>query len=202
MIHWEEVRKRMPKKKETRVVNITNLTTRDGAENEPATISGYAAVFNSKTEIGDGWFTEEIASGAFTKAISESDVRALFNHNWDHVLGRIKSGTLKLSEDERGLKFEIELPDTSVARDLATSMERGDINQCSFGFYPTSETWNYDVEPAHRTLNEVELYEISVVSIPAYEDTEASLVRSKEINTAVEKRMKILNQIKGVLKNE
>ncbi|KAA0965832.1 HK97 family phage prohead protease [Sporosarcina sp. ANT_H38] len=189
----------MAKKRETRVVNITGLTTRDGTENEPAKISGYAAVFNSKMTICD-WYTEEIEVGAFAKAISESDVRALFNHNWDKVLGRTKSGTLQLTEDDRGLKFEIELPDTSTARDLVASMERGDINQCSFGFYPTVETWNYDVEPVHRTLNEVELYEISVVSIPAYDDTEASLVRSKEINNAVEKRIKILNQIKGVLK--
>ncbi|MEK4715237.1 HK97 family phage prohead protease [Sporosarcina sp. FSL K6-5500] len=187
----------MPKKMETRVVEIKNLTTRNGLENEPVTVSGYAAVFNSRAEICD-WFTEEIEPGAFAKAISESDVRALFNHSWDNVLGRMKSGTLKLSEDERGLQFEIELPDTSVARDLVVSMERGDINQCSFGFYPTIEEWDYSVEPAHRKINEVELYEISIVSLPAYDDTEASVVRSKEISANVEKRMKIINQIKKI----
>lgn len=188
----------MPKKKETRVVNITNLQTRDGLENEPVVISGYAAVFNSRAEICE-WFTEEIEPGAFSKAISESDVRALYNHNWDHVLGRMKSGTLKLIEDERGLQFEIELPDTSVARDLVKSMERGDINQCSFGFYPTVESWDYTVEPAHRKISEVELFEISIVSLPAYDDTEASVVRSKELESSVEKRMKIIKKINQTL---
>jgi uncharacterized protein len=192
---------KVTKKKETRIVDITNLQTRDGTGNEPVVISGYAAVFNSKTSIGD-FFEEVIAPGAFARTISENgDIRALFNHNWDHVLGRTKNGTLKVEEDNRGLKFKVELPNTSLARDLAESLRRGDINQCSFGFFATNDTWDYAVEPAVRTLNEVELYEISVVSIPAYEDTEVSL-RSKEIDEQVEKRIKILNQIKGVLENE
>jgi uncharacterized protein len=192
---------KVTKKKETRIVDITNLQTRDGTGNEPVVISGYAAVFNSKTSIGD-FFEEVIAPGAFARTISENgDIRALFNHNWDHVLGRTRNGTLKVEEDNRGLKFEVELPNTSLARDLAESLRRGDINQCSFGFFATNDTWDYAVEPVVRTLNEVELYEISVVSIPAYEDTEVSL-RSKEIDEQVEKRIKILNQIKGVLENE
>jgi uncharacterized protein len=192
---------KVTKKKETRIVDITNLQTRDGTGNEPVVISGYAAVFNSKTSIGD-FFEEVIAPGAFARTISENgDIRALFNHNWDHVLGRTKNGTLKVEEDNRGLKFKVELPNTSLARDLAESLRRGDINQCSFGFFATNDTWDYAVEPAVRTLNEVELYEISVVSIPAYEDTEVAL-RSKEIDEQVEKRIKILNQIKGVLENE
>ncbi len=192
---------KVTKKKETRIVDITNLQTRNGTDNDPLVISGYAAVFNSKTSIGD-FFEEVIEPGAFARTISENgDIRALFNHNWDHVLGRTKNGTLKVEEDNRGLKFEVELPNTSLARDLAESLRRGDINQCSFGFYATNDTWDYAVEPAIRTLNEVELYEISVVSIPAYEDTEVSL-RSKEIDEQVEKRIKILNQIKGVLENE
>ncbi|MDK8641326.1 HK97 family phage prohead protease [Niallia taxi] len=192
----------MGKKKEMRTLNITNLKTRDGINDEPHVISGYAAVFNSKATIGD-WFEETIAPGAFARSISENgDIRALFNHNWDHVLGRTKSGTLKLEEDERGLSFEIELPNTTLAKDLAESLKRGDISQCSFGFIPTSETWNYDVEPMQRTINEVELYEISVVSIPAYEDTEVSLVRSKAAFDEAEKRLKLINQIKGVLENE
>ncbi|MED3549966.1 HK97 family phage prohead protease [Cytobacillus praedii] len=194
----------MTKKKEMRTLNITNLKTRSGTENEPPKITGYAAVFNSKASIGD-YFEEIIEPGAFSRTLSENgDIRALFNHNWDHVLGRTKSGTLYLEEDERGLKFEIELPNTSVGRDLAESMARGDINQCSFGFWIDNgkETWDYSVEPALRTIHEVELYEISVVSIPAYDDTEASLVRSKEIDRSVEQRFKILKQIKGVLGNE
>ena len=201
MIAWEEVMQ-MTKRKELRTIDITNLKTRDAINDQPAVISGYAAVFNSKTNIGD-YFEEVISPGAFSRAIvSNSDIRALFNHNWDNVLGRTKNGTLRLSEDDRGLRFEVELPNTSIARDLAESMARGDINQCSFGFFATEETWDYSVEPALRTIHEVELYEISVVSIPAYEDTEVALVRSKEIDKTVEQRIKILNQIKGVLGNE
>ena len=99
-------------KQEMRTLNISNLFTRDGTESQSKVISGYAAVFNSRTSIGD-FFDEVIAPGAFARTLSEnSDVRALFNHNWDNVLGRTKNGTLKLEEDERGLKFEVELPNT------------------------------------------------------------------------------------------
>lgn len=189
----------MAKTKETRTFDITKLSTRDATEEQPSKITGYAAVFNSKTTIG-GWFDEVIEPGAFARSLSENgDIRALFNHNWDNVLGRTKSGTLRLEEDEKGLKFEIELPNTSVGRDLAESMSRGDINQCSFGFWITEENWDYSVEPALRTIKEVELYEISVVSIPAYDDTEASLVRGKEIGKEVEQRMKMIKQINRIL---
>lgn len=189
-------------KREMRTFDITKLKTRDATDDKPSLITGYAAVFNSQTSIGD-YFEEIIMPGAFARSLSENgDIRALFNHNWDNILGRTKSGTLRLEEDERGLKFEIELPNTSTGRDLAESMSRGDINQCSFGFWIAEETWDYSVEPALRTIHEVELHEISVVSIPAYDDTEASLVRSKEIDKEVEQRIKILNQIKGVLGNE
>lgn len=184
----------MTVKKETRTFNIENLNTRDGEKGE-SVIGGYAAIFNSPTEIG-GYFTEEIAPGAFSRAIAEnSDIRALFNHDWNNVLGRTKSGTLQLSEDERGLKFEVTLPNTSLARDLKESMQRGDINQCSFGFIPTEEQWDYNVEPAKRTILEVDLFEISVVSIPAYEDTEVNVIRSKELNEQVEKRMNLIKKI-------
>ncbi|MEK5107040.1 HK97 family phage prohead protease [Cytobacillus sp. FSL K6-0129] len=191
----------MTKKKETRTFDITNVEKRDG-ENQSLRVSGYAAVFNSKTSIGE-YFDEMISPGAFSRTLSvNGDIRALFNHNWDHVLGRTKSGTLILSEDERGLKFEIDLPNNSLGRDLAESMARGDINECSFGFFATEESWDYSIEPALRTVIEAELFEISIVSIPAYENTEAALVRSKEIDEFVEKRIKILNQIKGVFENE
>lgn len=188
-------------KKEMRTFDITNFKTREASESEKKTVEGYAAVFNSPANIGD-WFTEVIQPGAFSKAISENgDIRALFNHNWDNVLGRTKSGTLRLTEDERGLKFEVDLPNTTVANDLVESLQRRDINQCSFGFIPTVEEWDYDVDPAQRTIKEVELFEISIVSLPAYDDTEASL-RTKEIKKELELRMQILNKIKGALKHE
>lgn len=193
---------KIAKKKETRVFNISQLSTRAEGEEKVVAIEGYAAVFNSKTSIG-GWFDEVIEPGAFSRSLSDNgDIRALFNHNWDNVLGRTKSQTLELREDEKGLNFKVELPDTSVAHDLTISMERGDINQCSFGFFITDEEWNYNVEPALRTIKEVELFEISIVSIPAYDDTEASLVRSKEIGKSIEARTKLIKQIDSILEEK
>ncbi|MFD2911331.1 HK97 family phage prohead protease [Jeotgalibacillus terrae] len=189
------------RKREMRTFNITKLQARDATDQQPPKVTGYAAVFNSKTSIGD-YFEEVIEPGAFSRTLSENqDIRALFNHNWDHVLGRTKSGTLRLEEDERGLRFEIELPNTSLGRDLAESMQRGDINQCSFGFYieEGKEMWDYTADPALRTILEVELYEISIVSIPAYEETEASLVRSKQLDSEVEQRINIIKKINHAL---
>lgn len=188
----------MAKQKEIRTFDIQKLQTRSQGENESNGIEGYAAVFNSPTDIW-GMFTEVIAPGAFADAIaSNDDIRALFNHDWNNVLGRTKSRTLRLSEDARGLKFEVDLPNTTLARDLSESLKRGDISQCSFGFVPTSETWDYEPEIPVRTINSVELHEISVVSIPAYEDTEVSL-RSKEANKSIEQRLKLIQQINSVL---
>lgn len=188
-------------KHEKRTFSISNLTTRAAAEGETRKLVGYASVFNSPTVIGDDWFTEEIAPGAFARSIKEKDVRALFNHDWSNVLGRKKSGTLKLEEDEHGLRFEIDLPDTTVAKDLAKSVDRGDIDQCSFGFIPVVEKWDHDAQPAKRTLEEVELFEVSIVSLPAYDDTTVSL-RSREQAKAIERRQKVLNQIKSILEGE
>ncbi|QEA00830.1 HK97 family phage prohead protease [Lysinibacillus fusiformis] len=186
------------KQKEIRTLDIQGLQTRSQGDSETNVIEGYAAVFNSPTDIW-GMFTEIIAPGAFEDAIaSNDDIRALFNHDWNNVLGRTKSGTLRLSEDARGLKFEVDLPNTTLARDLSESLKRGDISQCSFGFIPTSETWDYEPEIPVRTINSVELHEISVVSIPAYEDTEVSL-RSKKANKSFEQRLKLIQQINSVL---
>lgn len=186
------------KKKEIRTIDITDLSTRSNEETQTRTISGYAAVFNSPTRLWED-LDEVIAPGAFSRAISSSDVRCLFNHDWSNVLGRTKSGTLRLSEDERGLKFEVDLPDTTVARDLIKSMERGDINQCSFGFIPTEETWDYNSTPMLRTIHEVELYEVSIVPLPAYEDTEAALRSKEDLEKIVEKRKNLIKKINQAL---
>ncbi|OXS67514.1 peptidase U35 [Lysinibacillus sp. KCTC 33748] len=188
----------MAKQKEIRTLDIQGLQTRSQGDSESNVIEGYAAVFNSPTDIG-GTFTEVIEPGAFAEAIvSNEDIRALFNHDWNNVLGRTKSGTLRLSEDAKGLKFEVDLPNTTLARDLSESLKRGDISQCSFGFIPTGESWDWEPEIPVRTINSVELHEISVVSIPAYEDTEVSL-RSKEANKSIETRLKLIQKINSVL---
>jgi hypothetical protein len=140
---------------------------------ESRTIAGYAAVFNSETDIG-GMFREQIAPGAFKPSLS-ADVRALFDHDTAHVLGRTKAGTLRLREDDHGLAVEIDLPDTQTGRDLRESMARGDIDGMSFGFRVTKQEWDESGETPLRTIREVELFEVSVVTFPAYADTEVAL---------------------------
>jgi uncharacterized protein len=156
---------------------------RQAADGAAKRIDGYAAVFNSPTKFGS-WFQEQIAPGAFTDAIGRDDVRALFNHDNNLVLGRTKNGTLRLSEDERGLKIEIDPPDTQFARDLLASMERGDVDQMSFGFYVEKEMWDETVTPPMRTLLKVSLADVSVVTTPAYEDTEVHVVGLRSLEKA------------------
>jgi HK97 family phage prohead protease len=166
------------KNRETRVFTGLKVEARADAEALP-TIRGYAAVFNSETVIGGGsWgFREKIAPGAFAEALTFSDVRALFNHDEDLVLGRLKAGTLRISEDERGLKVEIDPPDTQDARDLITKMQRGDIDQMSFAFTMEggAQAWDESGEMPLRTIQKVgELLDVSIVTYPAYPDTEAA----------------------------
>jgi uncharacterized protein len=144
-------------------------------------ITGYAAVFNSLSE-DLGGFREKIAPGAFARAIKDDDVRALWNHNSDCVLGRTKSGTLRLSEDEHGLKIECDPPDAQWVRDLMASIDRGDIDQMSFGFivrrYPDGSRgaqWVEENGEDIRILTDVELFDVSPVTFPAYPDTEVGL---------------------------
>lgn len=138
-------------------------------------LRGYAAVFDSLSV--DLWgFREKIAPGTFAASLAAGDdVRALWNHNTDFVLGRTKNGTLSLSEDETGLAFELEPPDTQLARDLVASVERGDVDQMSFGFAALDADWDIDEnEQLIRTLRKVKLYEISPVTFPAYPATSVS----------------------------
>src|SRR5688572_2866304 len=100
---------------------------------KPNVLSGYAALFNTETVIG-GMFREAVAPGAFRDAMGRDDVRALFNHDANIVLGRTGNGTVRLSEDAVGLRYEVDLPDTQAARDLMVSVRRGDISQSSFAF--------------------------------------------------------------------
>lgn len=146
-------------------------------ESGAKTLTGYAAVFNSPTDIG-GHFTEQIAPGAFAETI-KGDVRCLFNHQSGNVLGRTKSGTLRLSEDAHGLRFEVDLPDTVLGRDVGTLVARGDISGCSFDFRALKQSWDDTVDPPKRTLEKVEISEVSIVTFPAYADTTVG-VRSLE----------------------
>jgi HK97 family phage prohead protease len=136
-------------------------------------IGGYGAVFNSETVIG-GEFREKIAPGAFSKSIA-GDVRSYFNHNSALILGRTKSGTLRLKEDERGLHYEVDLPDTQAGRDLRVSMARGDVDGSSFAFRVKKDAWEMGGDMPLRTIQEIELFEVGPVTDPAYEDATAAL---------------------------
>lgn len=155
----------------------TSLGVEVRADSEKKTLRGYAALFNSDTTIGD-YFIETIAPGAFDKA-ANGDVRALVDHDPGRVIGRTKSGTLRLAVDAKGLAVEIDVPDTTDGRDLWTLVERGDISGMSFGFRVTKQEWDETGDLPKRTILEVELYEVSAVAFPAYDDTSIA-VRSLE----------------------
>ena len=146
-------------------------------------ITGYAAVFNSLSE-DLGGFREKIDPGAFADTLNTGDVRALKNHNSDYVLGRNKSGTLTLSEDQRGLKIDIIPPDAQWAKDLMVSIDRKDIDQMSFGFRTIDQMWEGEYPEEIRTLMKVELFDVSPVTFPAYPDTEVGLRSLEEYRTA------------------
>jgi len=150
-------------------------------------IEGYAATFNSEARIGG--FVETIAPGAFAGALA-GDVLAMLDHDPGKVLGRTRSGTLRLTEDSRGLAFSLDLPDTQAGRDVLALAERGDLGGMSFGFTVPKggESWRGD----KRTLRSIGLKEISVVQAwPAYAGTEIALRALKRGNEA-ERRRRVL----------
>ena len=146
-------------------------------------IVGYAAKFNSLSE--EMWgFREQIAPGAFAEALKKSDVRALFNHDPNYVLGRQSAGTVSLAEDDVGLHYKIDPPDTQWARDVVSSIERGDIAESSFAFSMSGgvEEWDDSVTPAIRTIKSVgNLYDVSPVTYPAYPEATTGVRSHKEI---------------------
>lgn len=157
-------------------------------------LTGYAATFNTETRILD--FHEKIAPGAFAASLrSNPDILALVDHDPSRVLARTKSGTLRLSEDERGLKFELDVPDTSAGRDVLALAARGDLGGMSFGFTVPDggDIWTGD----RRELRNVVLHEISVVqSFPAYGGTSVQ-ARSRQQRTDADRRIALL-ELEGV----
>jgi uncharacterized protein len=138
-------------------------------------LGGYAAVFNSPSQ-DLGGFVEVIRPGSFKRTLagdSKQDPLALVEHMPHLVLGRRSAGTLRLSEDGKGLAFEIDIPDITAARDLMVSVERGDIKGASFGFRTVKdgESWNFRSQPVTREITDLDLVEITVTANPAYLDT-------------------------------
>jgi len=145
-------------------------------DDKPTRVVGHAAVFNKLSE-DLGGFREQITPGAFKEAIKEDDIRALFNHDPNFILARNKSGTLSLKEDSEGLAIEFEPPDTQAGRDLVISLDRGDVDQMSFGFSvkPNGQNWGEDKEGnVIRTLTNVRLFDVSPVVFPAYLQTDVA----------------------------
>lgn len=140
-------------------------------------LEGYAAVFDKPSE-DLGGFVEFVRPGAFRRSLTSNsaDPMALVHHLPHLVLGRRSAGTLRLAEDSKGLHFEVDLPETSTARDLLVSVERGDVRGASFAFSvaPNGDRWTMDGDHVTRDLLDVDLHEITITPTPAYPDTEVA----------------------------
>jgi HK97 family phage prohead protease len=169
--------------RETRTVTLNEVRVEAAVDGTEIRVGGHAAVWDKPAWIGPPkyGFSERFAKGAFSKTISDgADVRYLFNHNPDHILARTKSGTLSISENANGLNVDATLAPTTVGRDLAILMERGDVNQMSVGMQVLQDKWE-EVSGSdgnvyeQRTITEAKLFDVSAVTYPAYEETDAGL---------------------------
>lgn len=184
--------------KHTRSLN-TELQTRNNEDN--LTIEGYFAVFNSETELWTNAF-EEIDKTAFNSSLKR-DIRALINHDTTLVLARTKSKTLELTVDEKGLYGKVKInKNDSEAMNLYERVKRGDVDQCSFGFEVTDEEVEYrEDESVKWTIKDLNLFEVSVCTFPAYEATGVQ-ARHSEVKQHREKQILHWKEnMKGRLEN-
>lgn len=153
---------------ERRFLQGARVTLRSG--DRPA-IEGYGAVFGETYD--SGYFKEQIMPGAFSKVLAgRPDVRALLNHSPDNLLGRTTANTLRLSQDSKGLRFDCDLPDTQLGRDVRTLVGRGDLTGCSFSFSVTKQNWREEKDGCYRDIVEIgELWDTGPVTYPAYDGT-------------------------------
>lgn len=165
-------RRHTPEPVQIRSGTVTRSNSRSTA---PLVACGYALKFNTRTRISG--FYEEIAPGAARDTIERGDdIVALFNHHEDLVLGRSSAGTLRLGEDNVGVWYEIDLPDTTTGRDVGELLRRGDIIGSSFAFRNVDDEWS-ETETGYpvRTLRSFDLVDVSPVTFPAYKTAEAGL---------------------------
>lgn len=163
-------------KTEKRNLTTNQIEIREG-ENGSRTISGYAVKWEMKSLTMGYWrrFKEQFKRGAFTDSLTNDDQLALWSHNFSQVLGRTKNGTLRLFEDDIGLRFELDLPDTTLGNDTYETIKRGDVDGVSFGFQMLKEEWDEtDRDNIVRSIFKAKLVEISPVAIPAYPDSQVS----------------------------
>ncbi|PEC81603.1 HK97 family phage prohead protease [Bacillus cereus] len=141
------------------------------------TITGYAVKWEMKSVTMGYWrrFKEQFKRGAFTDSLTQDDQLALWSHDYSQVLGRTKNGTLRLFEDEIGLRFELDLADTTLGDDTYKTIKRGDVDGVSFGFQMVKEEWDEsDPDNVVRSVTKAKLVEISPVAFPAYPDSQVS----------------------------
>jgi hypothetical protein len=184
---------------------ITDLVEVRTDEHNNRTAVGYAAKFDSLSA-NLGGFCESIRSGSFTQTLESgtgTDARALWNHDSSQVLGRVSAGTLRLSEDDIGLRFEIDLPNTTTGRDASELLQRGDVQGASFGFKVIEDSWGEtDQGYPLRELHNVSLSEVSLVAFPAYPETEValrSLAEQHDLDFDAVKAAAADNELKSLL---
>lgn len=161
--------------------------TRETENPDELIIEGYFALYEQETELWEGSY-EILSKGAFDNTLN-NDIRALWNHNTQYVLGRNKSGSLELRTDDKGLYAVVKLPKTQYANDLYQLVQRGDVDQCSFGFNILKEDLEELANGGYRwRINEIDLHEVSVVTFPAYENTTVQ-ARAKQVEKLQERKL-------------
>ena len=165
-------------------------------------IEGHAAVFDSWSETLGGIFPfkEKVRKGAFAESIGRDDIRALFNHDPNYVLGRNRAGTLELVEDDVGLRVRITPPDTSWARDITTSIRLGDISQMSIGFVVEDDEWSSKDGIDTRELKKVRLFDVSPVTFPAYTATDVGVRAMQEYDVYKTEQRKVAEETENAVK--
>lgn len=168
--------------REYRSVRMDGIEVRDAQGGKGRMLVGYAARFNVEAIIG-GYMREKIRPGAFREVLKTADCRCLAQHDDALVLGRAKAGTLRLTEDDVGLRYECDLPDTQAGRDMAVTVARGDISGSSFQFAVGEQLWNFSDDPAQLDSREIirvsQLWDVGPVTFPAYDEADVA-VRSVE----------------------
>jgi HK97 family phage prohead protease len=177
---------------EVRALAPSSVQLRAAVENDRPVLTGYAARFNSLSvplDDGEGEYRERILPGAFSRSLAEGpDVVALAHHDERLVLGRRSAETLKLVEDDHGLRVLLYPPDTTLGRDIVESVSRGDLASMSFGFLVDDEDYRNEDGMVIREVKQATVFEVSIVTWPAYEST------SIKVRSDVPSRVKALRE--------
>lgn len=187
----------MMDKTEKREILTTKIELREEDDGKRI-ISGYAVKWEKKSQVLGYFrkFREQFKKGAFTDSLEKDDQRFLWSHDTSKVLGRTKNGTLRLNEDEIGLRFELEIPKTTLGNDTYESIKRGDVDGVSFGFRMEShEIEEPDDDLVLRTVTKAKLLEVSAVAFPAYPDSEVSARGYDPMKQYVEETQELRSKI-------